>query len=420
MRTLRSGTRRPNRAPSRRPAKQGRRSSPRLAVLAAAGLLWLPAAALAQSALTTDGEIVADGLLFTDGSLQTTAASGGGTVGNVLVVAASGGQYTSIQAALDAIGAALPAATAANPYLVLVAPGVYDERVTMKSWVHLRGSGETVTRIRAAGDASDTVGTVIGADDSRLSLLTVESTGGATFATAVYNGSSMELHNVTALASGATSRSIGVLNAGSNEGRLVAVTAQASGTAANYAVLNLNDARLDRVEATATGGTEAIGVFNDGGSGGPIQPRLIDVRATASGASGENDGIFNDSSDALMVRVEASGSGGDPNHGVHNDASAPRLSLVNASAQGSGSLMGGNVTNRAIHNVASSPVIRSSIVEVGLSLFADSLGLQVDATSDVRLAHSQIRSTIGVDTGGALTCHQVSDAFFAELACTTP
>ena len=404
-----SETPRPTRARPRR----------RRLLLALAVLLCPASGALAQSALPADGEVVVDGLLFPDGSLQSTAASGDGTLGNVLVVAQSGGQFSSIQAALDAIGTTVPAATEANPYLVQVAPGTYDERLTLEPWVHLRGSGETATTIRAAGDTSDTVGTVIGADDSLLSLVTVESTGGTTFAIAIYNGSSMELRKVTAIAAGGTSRSIGVINAGSGDGRLVEVTAEASGSGANYAVLNLNDAELDRVEATATGGSEARAVFNDGGSGDPTRPRLIDVRATASGASGENDGVYNDNSDALMLRVEAGGSGGDPNHGVHNQGSAPRLSLVTAKAQGSGS-SGSNVANDAVHNVGAAPEIRNSILEVGLSLFADSRGLHVDASSAVDLAHSQIGSGFNVDAGGNLTCHQVSDGSFAELACTTP
>ena len=64
--------------------------------------------------------------------------------GFVLTVAPSGAQYTSIQAAIDAAAAV---ATQAQPYLVKVAPGTYNEQVTLKDWVDVEGAGINMTWI---------------------------------------------------------------------------------------------------------------------------------------------------------------------------------------------------------------------------------------------------------------------------------
>ena len=93
---------------------------------------------------------------------------------NVIVVAKSGGDFTSIQAALDSI----TDASDTNRYLVWVAPGVYNERVTMKPYVDIEGAGEQVTRITYGGSSNPDTGTVVGANDAELRFLTVESTGG--------------------------------------------------------------------------------------------------------------------------------------------------------------------------------------------------------------------------------------------------
>jgi len=78
----------------------------------------------------------------------------------------TGRVYSTIQAAINNISNA----SATNPYVVKVMPGVYSEAVTLKPYVTLEGSGAEDTIITASNDnvdsASCTVGTVVMANNS--------------------------------------------------------------------------------------------------------------------------------------------------------------------------------------------------------------------------------------------------------------
>lgn len=101
------------------------------------------------------------GLAFVDpvvsGALTLVQLAGLRNVSNVFVVgtAGDGAAYTTIQAALDAVPAA---ASAANPYIILVMPGRYDEDLVIaRDGVHLIGIGQP--ELRSALEATpDAVG----------------------------------------------------------------------------------------------------------------------------------------------------------------------------------------------------------------------------------------------------------------------
>jgi pectin methylesterase-like acyl-CoA thioesterase len=71
----------------------------------------------------------------------------------VITVASSGGDFTSVSRALESIDDN----SERNRYLVMVAPGEYDESelCLVKSFVHLMGAGSGVTVIRRPADAQD-------------------------------------------------------------------------------------------------------------------------------------------------------------------------------------------------------------------------------------------------------------------------
>jgi hypothetical protein len=74
----------------------------------------------------------------------------GSPYANVVVVAQNGGDYLSVQKAIESI----TDAAEDNAYLVWVAPGVYKEQVTMKPYVHLQGAGQEATIITSTVSSS--------------------------------------------------------------------------------------------------------------------------------------------------------------------------------------------------------------------------------------------------------------------------
>jgi hypothetical protein len=245
---------------------------------------------------------------------------------NVVVVAQSGGDFTTITGALNSI----TTASDTNRYLVYVAPGVYTERVTMKPYVDIQGSGELTTKITFTGSGVPTTGTLLGADNAELRFLRVENTGGNTNAIAIYNGTSApHLTHVTASASGATGNT-GVFNNSSSSPTMTDVTSSASGGLYNTGVYNSGSSpTMADVTASATGGANNNGVYNYQSS-----PTMRDVTASGSGGTSGNYGVYNDSSLPTMTEVTASGSGGTDSYGVFNNGSSPTMTSVIASGSG--------------------------------------------------------------------------------------
>lgn len=244
--------------------------------------------------------------------------------------------------------AAITDASETRPYLLVMEPGVYDigdNRLVMKPYVDIRGSGENVTTITGSNVDGADGGVVSGADHAELSFLTVENTGTGvgTGAAAIYNfHTSPRISNVTAVVEGLSPGNFAVMNEHSSC-VMIDVTAIASnGTGTNYGIYNeYSSPVMTNVTATASGGSYAIAVLIGTDSSPTLtnviarassatmetravanlgsSPTLIDSFAEATGGAG-CVGVFNEQSDPVLINVTASGSGGTNNYGMWNGA----------------------------------------------------------------------------------------------------
>ena len=324
----------------------------------------------------------------------------GASYQNVVIVAKSGGDFTSIQAALNSISDA----SAGNRYLVWVAPGTYNETVTMKPYVDIEGAGELTTKITYTGSASSSTGTVVGADNAELRFLTVENTGGNTYAIAIYND------HVSP--------------------RLTHVTASSAGGTHNYGVYNhYYLSAMTNVNATASGGTNSYGVYNS-----YSVLTMTDVSAMASGGT-NNYGVYNHGSLPGMTSVTASASGGTNSYGVFNTGMyGPTINASVISARSATNNYGIYTTN-AISGC--SVQVNNSQVSASYGIYnADTSGLcsvlvnnsQVTGSTNTirngvsfttRVGASQL-SGGAVTGGGTVTCAGVYDENYTFYASTCP
>ncbi len=128
----------------------------------------------------------------------------GGT-NNIIQVAKNGAAFHSIQAALDSI----TDATEDNPYLVYVAPGVYEEQIDMKPFVDIEGAGEALTKIVSGRDYA-----ISGSSHAELRSLTLEGAASCERVLWVGSGQSASVSDVTIRASGHEPRGIEIWYAG--------------------------------------------------------------------------------------------------------------------------------------------------------------------------------------------------------------
>jgi hypothetical protein len=220
---------------------------------------------------------------------------------NVVVVAKSGGDDTSVQAAIDSI----TDAAADNPYLVWVAPGVYQEQVTMKPYVHLQGAGQEATVITSTASSGSawppTQATLVLASDTSLRDLTVGNSGA---------GDS----NAALLATAGMTRTL-----------VSDVTARAQGSGAvNFAIFlggSGTDVTLQQVTALAENGSDHnMGLYNYDRAAATLHGGSFTGRGGMKTAIGINN-VFSATLDAVGVTALGE-DGSDTNYGLSNYSGA--------------------------------------------------------------------------------------------------
>jgi hypothetical protein len=250
---------------------------------------------------------------------------------NVVVVAKAGGNFTSIQDAVNNIPAGQD-----SRWLVWVAPGVYAERVHMKPFVDIAGAGEALVTITAPGGTNYNDATVTGANDAGLRDVTVENSGGADHAYAIYNSyASPRIQHVTLRARAGAVDAAGVFN-DTNDTRPVLedLTVTVTGTASGGYVYGVYNAYytspvMTRVDITAGGTGRTYGVYNHYYA----SPEMQDVNVVVTSGGDESTGIRNEAASSpvmerVNVRITAGGGWMVEVYGIQNNGGTPILRHV--------------------------------------------------------------------------------------------
>lgn len=257
-------------------------------LLALSGVITLlPAVVGAQP---TDPAIVLEsgGIEFPDGSIQDSAHR---TFEHVVVVAKEGGQFPSISQAILSITGGTDAPAEDNEFMVKVMPGVYQEQVTMASWVDVRGVGKRLVKIRHSGAP-----TIHAAADSEIAGLTIQNTSAAAMAIGVacYQVDRFSIRDAAIEVDGSTA---------------------SHGIEADDCLLHLSG-----VDIEAKGATESVGILGESGNFVQFSGGSITIPPSATTQKGY--GIWNDGSLAQLSGVVVNSGATAEAYGVKNDASS--------------------------------------------------------------------------------------------------
>ncbi|MDY6935897.1 MAG: pectinesterase family protein [Spirochaetota bacterium] len=281
---------------------------------------------------------------------------------NMIVVAKKGGNYTSVQSAIDSIGNA----DADNPYLIWIAPGVYSETVVMKSYVHIQGAGQEVTIITSmvGGNAYPPIeGTLILTSNTSLRDLTVMNNGTSDYNTALLTevgANFTQIADVTikAQGSGLYNYAICISGSGTNIELLNVTALSENGSLLNCGLHNRDSstATLQGGTFTGKGGASAYGLYNN-------ESATLDVENVTALAeeSSSNYGLYNSGSATAILRGGSlTGRGGSTSRGIYTYEDSTWLDVERCSILAEN----GSSSNRGLESsVGADSIVTQSVVE---------------------------------------------------------
>jgi len=323
-------------------------------------------------------------------------------VGHVVHVGVSGGDFTSIQAALDSI----TDASLANLYLILVGPGTYHESITLKNFVMVRGYGRDFTILSAQGAGAVTA--VQGAPVSELSDLTINvasTTGG----------------NATGIQSPLLL------------GERLLLTATSTGQATGVRVTGTDNVELHDCDVTASDGTVNTGVFVETPAYFTAKRGSLRAQGFSNPAStnyGVRRSFVSGYSTLILEDVAIAGVGGDSGFGVRSEKGGMGLKGCNVSADGSTQAIGVyngenttfGVSDTSFFVTGSAPASArigfeqaAGTVEIRNSTFNSAIAIDVAGGAQARLAYNQI--FVSLTGSGTYNCIGNYDLGMAPVSC---
>ena len=274
---------------------------------------------------------------------------------NIVTVAKANGDFNNPVAAINSI----TDASASNPYLLVIAPGIYTlaSQLVMKEYVDISGSGEAVTKLIGAitGANIEASAIVKGANNSGLTDLTIENTvvGGAN-AVGIYNSpASPTLSDLTINVSGGSANNVGIQNVTSSSPMMNNLTLSISGGTQAYGVVALSSSSLlSNSIISVNGASSNFGVylFNT------TLPSLMMENLIISVSGGAIAYGVTDSAGSSMVNLTISATGSAINYGVYTSGTSQMSGLIISAKGGSG-------TNYGVASIQGSPIIRNSYLD---------------------------------------------------------
>ncbi len=326
---------------------------------------------LAANAIAGSGDMKVSGNLAVGGSLTVANVPINPQSKNILRVSKGGrGDYATINAALSSI----TDNDFHNHYLIKVAPGRYNEKITMKPYVDIEGSGINQTWIESDGGSTGiNAATVVGAINAELRLLTVGS-----------HASWADPDNAFAL---------GILH--HTEGMFL-----------------LTDVEIDAAHAT---GGDCTGIYIRNGQYRITADRIL-IKSTC-GDTAKSYGIYTNGNIRLNnSRIRATSTGSKSSTALYSagtTATHNKTEIWNSELTGyiSG---GGTGIARGIDNSDGDITMRHSLVDAGVT-DPDSAAIYNNG-GDTDLATSQIIGNIK-NISGTLRCVYLYDNAFNEVTC---